>query len=79
MERLKALHINDSKTPFASYKDRHEQLGKGSIGLAAFERLAAHPQLSRLPMFLETPHDDYRSYGQEIAFMRAANEGRQTM
>jgi deoxyribonuclease-4 len=79
MKRLRALHINDSKTPFASHKDRHEQLGKGSIGLAAFERLAAHPWLSRLPMFLETPHDDYRSYGQEIAFMRAANEGRQTM
>lgn len=58
LDRLKAVHFNDSKNPRGSRKDRHEKLGQGQIGLEAMKRIAMHPALSGLPFILETPNDD---------------------
>ena len=57
LDRLHALHLNDSKNPFASHKDRHECLGKGSLGLETFRRIVNHPHLKDKPMILETPNE----------------------
>ena len=70
LERLKAIHINDSKNPFASHKDRHEKIGEGSIGLEAFERIINHLKLKDLPFFLETPQDDLEGYAREIEILK---------
>ncbi len=70
IERLKAVHLNDSMTPFASKKDRHAKLGEGSIGLAAIEKIVNHPLLSSLPYYLETPNDE-AGYAREIALVRS--------
>lgn len=72
--RLKALHINDSKNPFASHKDRHEKLGEGSIGVECFRQIVSHPFLSTLPMLLETPNE-LPGYANEIALMKGLAEG----
>ena len=69
LDRLKALHINDSKNPFQSHKDRHELLGQGSLGLDTFRSIVTHPALSRLPMILETPNE-LPGYRKEIAVLR---------
>ena len=69
LDRLKAIHINDSKNPFASHKDRHEKLGEGSLGIECFRQIAAHPFLSTLPMLLETPNE-LPGYAKEIALMK---------
>ena len=69
LDRLKALHINDSKNPFASHKDRHECIGSGSLGLETFERIVNHPLLSGKPMILETPNE-LPGYQAEIALLR---------
>jgi deoxyribonuclease-4 len=58
LERLRWLHLNDSKTPFASGRDRHEHIGKGEIGVEGFRAIMRHPALSPLPMTLETPKED---------------------
>ena len=70
LDRLKAIHINDSKNPFASHKDRHEKIGEGSIGAEAFERIINHPALRDLPFFLETPNE-LDGYAREIAFLKS--------
>ena len=69
LDRLKALHVNDSKNPFSSHKDRHELLGQGSLGLETFRAIVNHPVLSRLPMILETPNE-LPGYRTEIAVLR---------
>ncbi len=69
LDRLKAVHLNDSKNPFASHKDRHEVIGGGSIGAEAFERIINHPALRDLPFFLETPNE-LEGYRQEIILLR---------
>ena len=69
IDRLKALHLNDSKNPFASHKDRHELLGQGFLGEEAFHAIVNHPVLSKLPMILETPND-LPGYAREIALLR---------
>ena len=56
LDKLKALHLNDSKNPFASHKDRHELLGQGSLGLETFRTIVNHPLLKGKPMILETPN-----------------------
>ncbi len=71
LDRLKAVHINDSKYPPGSRKDRHERIGKGYIGMAAFSAIINHPALRRLPFYLETPND-LEGYAQEIAVLRKA-------
>ena len=70
LSRLKAIHLNDSKNPFASHKDRHEKIGEGSIGLEATVRIINHPQLRHLPFYLETPNE-LPGYAQEIALLRS--------
>ena len=69
LDRLTALHINDSKNPFASHKDRHEVLGGGSLGLDTFRGIVNHPALRGKPMILETPNE-LPGYAREIALLR---------
>lgn len=69
--RLRAIHLNDSKNPFGSHKDRHEQIGQGSIGLEAFGQIINHPALRHLPFYLETPQEDIWGYGREITLLRS--------
>ena len=69
LERLKALHINDSKNPHGARKDRHEKLGEGHIGLEAILRIVEHPALRHLPMLLETPNE-LDGYAKEIAILK---------
>ncbi|MGM9521877.1 MAG: deoxyribonuclease IV [Oscillospiraceae bacterium] len=69
LKRLKAVHINDSKNPFMSHKDRHEVIGGGSLGLDAFKRIINHPALRELPFYLETPND-LDGYKKEIELLR---------
>ena len=73
LERLKAIHLNDSMTPFASRKDRHEKIGQGSLGLEAVERIIRHPSLRALPFELETPNE-LEGYAAEIALLRTRAE-----
>jgi len=73
LNRLKAVHLNDSKNPFASHKDRHEKIGQGSIGLEALGRIVRHPALRGLPFCLETPND-LDGYREEIALLRREAE-----
>ena len=69
LDRLRAIHINDSKNPMGSHKDRHERIGEGSIGLEAMTRIINHPALRHLPFYLETPNE-LPGYAQEIALLR---------
>lgn len=69
LNRLKALHVNDSKNPFASHKDRHACLGEGSLGLETFRAIVNHPVLRDKPMILETPNE-LPGYQKEIALLR---------
>ena len=68
--RLRAIHLNDSKNPFGSRKDRHEKIGDGSIGLEAFARIVNHPALRDLPFYLETPNE-LDGYQREIETLRS--------
>lgn len=70
IDRLYAIHINDSKNPFESHKDRHEKIGEGSIGTEAFERIINHPMLEDKPFFLETPNE-LDGYAKEIALLKS--------
>lgn len=69
LDRLKAIHINDSKNPFESHKDRHEKIGDGYIGIEAMERIINHPKLREIPFFLETPNE-LDGYEKEIATLK---------
>lgn len=73
LDRLKAVHINDSMNPIGSHKDRHAKIGEGAIGLEAFRRIVRHPALQGLPFILETPNDD-AGWTQEIAMLRKMAE-----
>lgn len=70
MERLKAMHLNDSMHGLDSHKDRHEKIGEGKIGLDTFAAIVNHPKLKHLPFFLETPND-LEGYGKEIALLQS--------
>lgn len=70
LSRLKAIHLNDTKNPFASHKDRHEKIGDGFLGIEAIERIINHPLLRELPFFLETPND-VDGYKNEIALLKS--------
>lgn len=74
LDRLHAIHINDSKNPLGAHKDRHEVIGGGYIGLHALAAVTAHPALRELPFYLETPHEDIKEYGEEIRALTAARE-----
>ncbi|WP_018133438.1 deoxyribonuclease IV [Effusibacillus pohliae] len=71
LDRLKVFHINDSKTPFGSRKDRHENIGLGSIGIEAMKRIVYHDLLKDMPLILETPEGRYK---EEIALLRGEIE-----
>lgn len=72
LKYLKALHLNDSKMPFKSFKDRHAALGEGYIGLEPFYKIVKHPILKDLPMYLETPHESLSGYEKEISLLKKA-------
>ena len=74
INRLKAVHVNDSKNPFKSHKDRHELIGKGNIGLSAFENIINFPKLTGLPFILETPND-LAGYKEEISLLKSLYKG----
>lgn len=73
LERLRALHLNDSKNPVGARKDRHEKLGEGYLGIETFYRIIEHPVLKGLPMILETPNE-LDGYAAEIALLRKYDE-----
>lgn len=70
LDRLKAIHFNDSKNECGAAKDRHEKLGQGFIGMKAMKRIALHPALQNLPFILETPNDD-EGYIEEIKLVNS--------
>lgn len=70
LDRLCALHLNDSKNPMGSHKDRHECIGQGNLGLKTFENIINHSALSNIPMILETPNE-LPGYQREIALLRS--------
>ena len=69
LERLKAVHANDSKNPLGAHKDRHEKIGEGTLGLDAIVHVMTHPALREKPFYLETPND-LAGYAHEIALLR---------
>ena len=73
LDRLKAIHLNDSKNPMGAHKDRHEKIGEGHIGIDAIARIVTHPKLTNLPFYLETPNE-LDGYAKEIAMLRSIVE-----
>jgi deoxyribonuclease-4 len=71
LSKVKAMHLNDSKYPPGSRRDRHERIGRGYLGRDGLLNLICHPELQHLPMILETPVDKYEQYGEEIALIRS--------
>ena len=69
LDRLYALHLNDSKNPMGSHKDRHACIGQGYLGLNTFRAVVTHPALAGKPMILETPNA-LPGYEKEIALLR---------
>lgn len=74
LNRLKAIHVNDSLNPLGARKDRHARIGEGHIGTEALCRVVSHPVLRHLPFYLETPQDSLQGYAAEIALLREAAE-----
>lgn len=70
LDRLKAIHLNDSKNQFNSHKDRHEKIGEGTLGLECIIKIINHPKLKHLPFFLETPNE-LEGYKSEIELLRS--------
>ncbi|MDD5905336.1 MAG: deoxyribonuclease IV [Clostridiales bacterium] len=70
LDRLKAVHINDSMHPTGAHKDRHAKIGTGCLGTEAFARIINHPALRHLPFLLETPNE-LPGYAAEIALLKA--------
>jgi deoxyribonuclease-4 len=70
LDKLKAIHLNDSKNPYGSHKDRHACIGEGSLGMDTFRNIVNHPVLNKLPMILETPNE-LPGYAREIAMLRS--------
>lgn len=71
INRLKAIHLNDSQNSLGAHKDRHAKLGEGYIGIDTFKRIVTHPILGKLPFYMETPND-LDGYAREIHMMREA-------
>ena len=69
-DRVKVMHLNDSKVPLGSRRDRHALIGQGEIGLDGIRAIVNHSQLGQLPMFLETPVDNYSQYAKEAQLVR---------
>ena len=73
LERLKAVHLNDSMNALAAHKDRHDKIGRGKIGLEAFRRIVNHPAVRELPFYLETPCD-LQGYKEEISLLKSLRD-----
>jgi deoxyribonuclease-4 len=73
LDRLHAVHLNDSKNPFASHKDRHETIGGGALGVETFRAIINHPRLRDKPFYLETPNE-LPGYAAEIALLKSLRE-----
>ena len=71
LKKLKAIHLNDTKNPFSSHKDRHEKIGEGHLGLDAISKVINHPKLNKLPFYLETPNE-IDGYAKEIKILKEA-------
>ena len=69
LDRLRAIHLNDSKNPLGAHKDRHEKIGEGFLGLDGIRRIINHPKLRHLPFYLETPNE-IDGYEKEIALLK---------
>ncbi len=69
LEKLKAIHLNDTKNPYASHKDRHEKIGEGYLGIDAIGKVINHPELKNLPFYLETPNE-IDGYAKEIKMLK---------
>ena len=69
LNRLKAVHINDTMNPFSQHKDRHQKIGQGYVGVDAFSQIINHPALRKLPFYLETPNE-LEGYQAEIALLK---------
>ena len=74
LDRLHAIHLNDSMNARGSHKDRHASIGEGEIGFKALAAVTNHPKLRDLPFYLETPNPDLAGYAEEIAALRRAHE-----
>lgn len=74
LDRLKAIHLNDSMNVCGAHKDRHQKIGQGEIGLEALVRVINHPVLKSLPFYLETPNE-IPGYAEEIQLLREKYEG----
>ena len=74
LDRLHAIHLNDSINARGSHKDRHARIGEGEIGFKALAAVTNHPKLRDLPFYLETPNPDLAGYAEEIAALRRAHE-----
>lgn len=71
LDRLRAIHLNDSRNPLGAHKDRHARIGEGCIGLEALVRVVNHPLLRDMPFYLETPQDELSGWAKEIALLRS--------
>lgn len=69
LDRLKAIHLNDSMNPTGAHKDRHQKIGEGTLGIETFEKIINHPRLRDLPFFLETPNE-LEGYAKEISLLK---------
>lgn len=69
---IQAVHLNDSKFPLGSRKDRHARIGQGEIGLEGIRSVVTHPKLKDLPFIIETPIEDYLQYGEEVRAVKSA-------
>jgi deoxyribonuclease-4 len=75
LQRLKVVHLNDSKGPLGANLDRHEHIGMGRIGEKGFRALLSHHVITKLPLLMETPQDERRTDADEIAFVRSLISG----
>ena len=75
LDRLHAIHLNDSQNARGSHKDRHARIGEGQIGLEALAAVTNNPRLRDLPFYLETPNPALSGFAEEIALLRSAHEG----
>ena len=75
LDRLRAVHLNDSMNARGSHKDRHARIGEGELGFQALAAVTNHPKLRDLPFYLETPNPTLDGYAEEIAALRAAHKG----
>ena len=73
IDKLKAVHLNDSKNPLGAHKDRHEKIGEGHLTLDGIVKTITHPVISKLPIVLETPND-LDGYAREIALLKSLTE-----